>query len=388
MKLSILMPTYNDAESIIETLDSLLAQTHHNWELIIIDDGSKDNTKKVIEQYIQKHKETRIQYHYQKNQDQLNALKNGMQYITGDYVYILHSDDLLATSNVLEQAINYLQNHPNLDGIIADLLVIDKDSKIVGKQKVKNYKNQEYVMPLQLLFLGRNLFVDFAFHKVETFKKNVYHNYLTWNGPFWLDVDTPSMLKIKKVDFPFIKYRVFEGNYIHNEIGLLNVVSGELRVVTSLMKHYHLPNYGFQYKLYRLFTKCHLEKLYRSIYQNKETKNKGKVIEFVFNKRFPNQEYQKYPHLKAILSFYKNPNHRTITVSSIGNVYLGSDMRLFNTKIVNQDISEFYRHLFEEMEKGFDKVVVKKKHKEDMKNILRFLGIHQDVEIICEEDIK
>ena len=96
MKISILMPTYNDADTIKETLDSVFQQTYKDWEIIIVDDGSTDNTKKVIEQYKKNNdKDNRIIYVKQKNADQLNAILNGINYITGDYISILHSDDLL-----------------------------------------------------------------------------------------------------------------------------------------------------------------------------------------------------------------------------------------------------------------------------------------------------
>ena len=95
-KISVLMPTYNDADTILETLDSLVVQKYNNWELIIIDDGSSDDTKTVIEKYKkQKDKKNKIKYVYQENKDQLLAIINGLDYVTGDYIYILHSDDLL-----------------------------------------------------------------------------------------------------------------------------------------------------------------------------------------------------------------------------------------------------------------------------------------------------
>ena len=119
MKISVLMPSYNDAESIIETLDSLIAQTYKDWQLIIIDDGSSDNTKEVVASYKRKKDlNNQIQYIKQTNQDQLNAIKNGCQYINGDYVYILHSDDLLADKYVFQKAIDYLNAHKDVDAII------------------------------------------------------------------------------------------------------------------------------------------------------------------------------------------------------------------------------------------------------------------------------
>ena len=103
MKISIVMPTYNDKNSIKETLDSVLRQTYTNWELIIINDGSIDDSENIIKSYIEKNNcSDKIKYNYQNNQDQLNAILNGIKYISGDYVYILHSDDLLPTDDFLK----------------------------------------------------------------------------------------------------------------------------------------------------------------------------------------------------------------------------------------------------------------------------------------------
>lgn len=383
MKISVLMPTYNDSESIVETLNSLMKQTYTNWELIIIDDGSTDNTGTIVLGYKKKFdKNNQIIYIKQKNQDQLNAIKNGCQYINGDYVYILHSDDLLSDEYVFEKAINYLEKNKNVDGIISDLVLIDADSNEIGMQKVEKYIKDDYVIPLQLLFLGRNLFVDFAFHRKETFMKNVYENYLNWNGPFWLDVKKCSMLNIEKVYFSFIKYRVFEGNYINNEIGLLNVINGELRVITNLLKHYNLPFYKIQYYVYALLTKLNLKRLYKPFYQKKETKNKYKILKFVLDKRFGKNQYLRYNNLHSLLLFFKNYKKRTIYIESVDEVYLGSDMRSFNKKIVNKTISSFYIELFNEMKAGFNKIVVPDDDiKKKMILILRFLGIDSYVKI-------
>ena len=108
-KISILLPTYNDANYIERTLDSVKEQTYKNWELLICDDGSKDNTKEVVEKYIKNNSlEEKIKYYYQDNADQLNAIINILQYATGQYAYILHSDDLLNDKETLQNCINFL----------------------------------------------------------------------------------------------------------------------------------------------------------------------------------------------------------------------------------------------------------------------------------------
>ena len=265
MKIYILMPTYNDSSTIVYSLDSILSQNYKNYEIIIVDDGSTDDTKKVINNYKKKYdKDNKIKYIYQENKDQLNALKTACNYIKekNSLVYILHSDDLLDNPDVFKKAINYMKNN-NYDAIISNVDTIDGNGNLSGKIKIKKYINKKYIMPLQLLWLGRNLYIDFGFFRTNIFLNQVYNNYLTWNGPFWLDLDSKSILNVKNVDFNFFKYRVFEENYINNDLGKLCVINGEVRVVTRLLNYYYIPFYKAQFFMYRLFNKIKINKLFK-----------------------------------------------------------------------------------------------------------------------------
>lgn len=108
---SIIIPTFNRAHLISETLDSVLAQTYQNWECIVVDDGSTDGTNKVMDEYVLK--DSRFQY-YHRPKDRLqggNAARNfGFEISKGEYVNWLDSDDLFLP-NKLEIQINYFQTH-------------------------------------------------------------------------------------------------------------------------------------------------------------------------------------------------------------------------------------------------------------------------------------
>lgn len=388
MKIYILMPTYNDVDSIEETLNSILIQTYKNWNLIIIDDGSKDKTKEFISKYIDDNNASdKITYVYQENADQLNAIKNGMNYIQekDSLIYILHSDDILNTEFVFEKAVNYFENN-NCEAILGDLVLIDGNSKVFGYQKIRNYTIEKHTCAIQELWLGRQLFIDFAFWKYDAFFKKVYYNYLTWNEPYWLTTDNElKMMNVKKVDFPFIKYRVFEGNYINNEIGLLNVLNGELRTLIGLMKYIHIPFYKIQYFCYRVFNKLKMN--YHCFFSKKENTNKYNIIKFVISKRINDNDLQKYPYYTAILNFYKNKINKKIELKNINNndVFLGSDMRKFNKMMVKNELPSLYYILFSEMKNGFDVVETTEKDYENVVKILKFMDIYQDVEVIADE---
>ena len=127
MKIYVIMPTYNDSSTIVFSLDSILNQSYKNYEIIIVDDGSTDDTKNIIDKYKKSHdKDNKIKYIYQENSDQLNALKHACEFIQDDnsLVYVLHSDDLLDSPDVFEKAVSYMKNN-DYDVIISSINTID-----------------------------------------------------------------------------------------------------------------------------------------------------------------------------------------------------------------------------------------------------------------------
>ncbi|MGM8362775.1 glycosyltransferase family 2 protein [Flavobacterium sp. ARAG 55.4] len=108
---SIIIPTYNRAHLIGETLDSVLAQTYENWECIIVDDGSTDNTEAFVEEY--KKKDARFSY-YHRPTDRLkggNGCRNyALENSKGKFIQFLDSDDLIS-SNKIEVQVKQLLRH-------------------------------------------------------------------------------------------------------------------------------------------------------------------------------------------------------------------------------------------------------------------------------------
>lgn len=86
------MPAYNAAKHIGETLDSVLAQEYTNWEIIVVDDGSTDETEKIVAAYCSR--DARIKYVYQENARQGRARNNGIACARGEYIAFLDADDL------------------------------------------------------------------------------------------------------------------------------------------------------------------------------------------------------------------------------------------------------------------------------------------------------
>jgi glycosyltransferase involved in cell wall biosynthesis len=98
---SIIIPTYNRAHLIGETLDSVLAQTYQNWECIIVDDGSTDNTDEVLEAYVQKDKRFKYYHRPDEHLPGGNGARNyGFKRSQGEYIQWFDSDDLMVAEKI------------------------------------------------------------------------------------------------------------------------------------------------------------------------------------------------------------------------------------------------------------------------------------------------
>ncbi len=97
---SIILPTYNRAHFLPDAIDSVIRQTYKNWELIIVDDGSTDNTKEVVNKYLQKH--SSIEYVYQENRERSAARNKGISMASGAFICFLDSDDAFASNHLQE----------------------------------------------------------------------------------------------------------------------------------------------------------------------------------------------------------------------------------------------------------------------------------------------
>src|SRR5690554_5694001 len=96
MKISIIIPVFNRQKLIKETLDSVLAQIYENWECIVVDDGSTDETWEVLEQYAKKDARIKIHKRHRDPKGAPTCRNIGMELSEGEYLIFLDSDDLLA----------------------------------------------------------------------------------------------------------------------------------------------------------------------------------------------------------------------------------------------------------------------------------------------------
>jgi len=109
---TVIVPAFNYGSLIAYTLDSLLGQEYRNWECLVVDDGSGDDTASVVNRY--RNRDERIAYVYQQNGGPGKARNNGLSHARGKYIQFLDADDLIE-SRKLQCHVQYLENNPEID---------------------------------------------------------------------------------------------------------------------------------------------------------------------------------------------------------------------------------------------------------------------------------
>jgi glycosyltransferase involved in cell wall biosynthesis len=133
-KISIITPSYNQAEFIKRTIDSVLSQDYPNLEYIVMDGGSTDKTVEILKKYGSK-----IIWKSEKDKGQGDAINKGLKRATGDLLGYLNSDDTLTPNSLLTLAEIYLKN-PSYHWFFGKCKVVDEKDREIRKQ-ITAYKN-------------------------------------------------------------------------------------------------------------------------------------------------------------------------------------------------------------------------------------------------------
>ena len=153
-KISVIIPVYNVEKYIEECIDSTINQTYPNLEILLIDDGSTDNSGKICDEYALK--DDRIKVIHQINGGLGNARNTGLNNATGDYIMFADSDDFF-TPNACEVMLNEIEsknadyvigNYQNCteESVLWEKPIFDIDKYKNFKLSIKDYKNSFYIM--------------------------------------------------------------------------------------------------------------------------------------------------------------------------------------------------------------------------------------------------
>lgn len=150
-KVSINMATYNRGQYLPMALDSILAQDFTDWELIIVDDASTDNTHAVLLPYL---RDSRIKYFKNEKNSGICVTRNkALENSTGEYIAILDSDDIWLAKDKLSQQVDFLDFNYEYALIGTGVVVIDEKGK-----EIKRYLNSEGHLAIKNQLLAKNSF--------------------------------------------------------------------------------------------------------------------------------------------------------------------------------------------------------------------------------------
>jgi len=125
---SIILPTYNRASLLPRSIGSLIKQTYQDWELVVVDDGSTDNTQNVVKSF----NDPRIKYVYQNNSERSAARNKGIDNASGTWICFLDSDDEYQTNHLRELA-KFIEDTTPSPGLIATGITTQQEE--AGKWK-------------------------------------------------------------------------------------------------------------------------------------------------------------------------------------------------------------------------------------------------------------
>ena len=168
-KVSVVMPAYNAARFISYSIVSVLTQTYSNIELVIVNDGSTDNTVEVIESFKNKYPDKIIFINKPVNEGTVKAINRAFEEATGDYLCWLSADDMYFETMV-ESQLNYLLDNPEMDVCFSKHILIDENNKFLGNDYITDELANEILNNKSWIY-NQMLFVGNAFHGCSVFGK-------------------------------------------------------------------------------------------------------------------------------------------------------------------------------------------------------------------------
>lgn len=339
---SIIIPTYNRAHLINETLDSVLAQTYSNWECIVVDDGSTDTTKEVLKSYT--NKDSRFIFIERDNTIPKggNSCRNiGMKRANGTYLVFLDSDDIL-----MDFCLKFRTNKIKDE---YDFLVFQSKSLVQlheDEVHVPNLLNKPESDDIRFINF------DYPWNISATIIKKSFlvKQQILWDERLPIHQDLDFYLKILfkepcyiKIDyFPDVAIRFDEsssGNLSRNNLLSSKVIKGKIQFTKNIFNYIKLSNNkleDYKYVLYALLLRLGREIL--------KTNNKFKLFEliiFLISQNFvllaafylPDLIYLKFKNRRYILKFYpiffkKRFNYLFIKNTTLAKIKLSEYLQL------------------------------------------------------------
>lgn len=294
MLVSVLIPTYNRASMVREAIQSVLDQTYQDFEIILIDDGSTDDTPGVIASF----NDPRIRYFYQQNQGRPLARNHALKEADGDFITFLDSDDLYLPHK-LQMQVDYLKSHPSVEMVYAGTKRVLMDGTFVD-----NLQTEQAGHIHQLLLWGCSIATPSVMMRSEVMKQVGYFDDAL---PILEDID--YWLRIAKEHEIGVIPNVLVHVRLHNQENLVRDPEETLKYLPYVIEK-NLQGYSF------IFQRRIYGNLY--IHQGLELLNhKPEKISLAWKLFFKGFAY--YPFHKYVPLYFSRLMFRTLVPIKLKN---------------------------------------------------------------------
>ncbi|UNL60331.1 glycosyltransferase family 2 protein [Lactobacillus johnsonii] len=386
VKISVLIPAYNSAKTIVEALESIKNQTYQNWEIILINDGSQDETEEILRRYLGNTK-LPLKYTKQTHHNYFKAIRHGLKYASGEIIFVLDADKILFNQNVFYRAVSTILGE-KCDGMFVGIRAMYQRLKDGKFHLVRPYYRNEVSLIKTALGLGTNIYTNYAFWRREIFETSVYENYLINGMPAWYNAENNLGLRVVNGNFVGLKYRVSKKVNLgdnplkQNNSKTLFELSTNLRTLHHIVSRINVPAYSTQATLYNLINRLHIASLYPSIFKQGQTSLKE--ITPLVVKNIKDSELDNV-YLKTIVDFSNNFDPQKtakIVIPKGTKIYWGTGIDEFSNKLSKNTLEQFYYDLIKIISQGTTIYKIKKDDQKKLEQILEFFTIRDYVKII------
>lgn len=247
MKVSVIIPTYNRAHYLRHAIDSVLAQTYSDLELIVIDDGSTDNTKSVVESY-----KNSIVYRYINNSGPAIARNTGMQLAQGEYIAYLDSDDIYYPRKI-EIQVAFLDFFKEADMVYTEFSGFN-DTGFFEYRHLKNYHKSAYrtgSISYEEMFSSKHLVQEFCkideWNEEAAYLGDIFESYLyntvVFTNSMMFRKSLLSKTGFQSTDFGFFHDLEFALRICkHHKVGFIDIPTYKLRYHPEQISTLNAPN--------------------------------------------------------------------------------------------------------------------------------------------------
>lgn len=202
---SIIIPSYNMGGLVVRAVESVLNQTYKEIEIIVVDDGSTDDTRLQLEPY-----KERITYLYKTNGGVCSARNAGLRQAKGEYLGLLDSDDCYMPEKV-QRCLDFLQKNTDYGFVHTDIYFVDRDGEVLGRSNHPKSRHIGWIT--DKLLMGNFIANPTNFFRRECYERcGGYEEALFPPGDWDLWLRISRYYKIGYIDMPLSKYSVISNS--------------------------------------------------------------------------------------------------------------------------------------------------------------------------------